>query len=893
MSESTSVLPGRFLWLAIVGASLAWPQVRGVVSDSSGAPIPNARLTLTNPDTRTTRTTESQASGAFFLSNVPPATYTLRAEAPGFAPATTAVFPVPIGQTVEQRLTLAPAGVIEKLEVSDQPEAIDTTASNASVVLGGDRIEEAPARSRNYLNFVLAAPGVAPSAGAPSQRTMTGVRSPLADSGFTFGGLRPRNNSILIDGMDNRDETTGGNRVAVGLEMVQEFQVAGASTGAELGGAAGGLLNMVTRSGVNLFHGDLTFFAQNEITNARKPEAIVDRNPRFRRYQPGFSLLGPLRRDHTFFAFAVEHERESAEEWSDVPAAAELVIRRVLPTSGVRRGLFDTSTRGSELSAKLSHQISNSGTVAARYAFSRGRVRGEVQGPDNFADASAQGNSLTSDHSLVANWLHVASPTAANDLRIQIASRSLSLTPNRAGGPMIEIPGVATFGEYFRMNADRRERHYQAVETWNASLGAHRFSLGADTHLVTFDGQLRNRFAGLFVFPTLDDFVAARPDIYIQAFGDPRTDFRTLPVGLWLQDRWQARPGLHLEAGLRFDRQRMPYGLPSSSNNFAPRLGLAWRPSSQRPLVLRAGAGFFFDRYPLAYLNDALQKNGRQAFEVFATGPDAVRAYSLSPGLLPGLFPRSRYQASTAFPSTYARKLNAGFEHGFGTSTSLSVEASHVSGYHLPRIRRAGEYLLEQSARSDSFFTSVTLNRRLSKELAYLVTYGLGRTRDNASDFDEHPLDPANTRLDWALSRQHQAQRLAASALFELPFLENVTFAPIFTTGSGRPINALATTDLYRTGAYPISARPAGVARNPYQSPRTMSLDLRVMKTFKVMHERALLQIGVESFNLTNHSNTERVSPYFASTVGRLNTYGATLESLPARQVQFLIQFEY
>jgi hypothetical protein len=187
------------------------------------------------------------------------------------------------------------------------------------VALGYERIEEAPARSRNYLNFVLAAPAVAPSAGMSSQRTMTGARAPLGDSGFTFGGMRPRNNAIQIDGLDNRDETTGANRVAVGLEMVQEFRVAGTSVGAELRGAAGGLLNMVTRSGVNIWHGDVTMFAQNEVFNARQPEIASESRPRFRRYQPGVSANGPIRRDSTFISGAAEYENESAEEWSNVP----------------------------------------------------------------------------------------------------------------------------------------------------------------------------------------------------------------------------------------------------------------------------------------------------------------------------------------------------------------------------------------------------------------------------------------------------------------------------------------------------------------------------------------------------------------------------------------------
>ena len=161
------------------------------------------------------------------------------------------------------------------------------------------------------------------------------------------------NNSIQIDGMDNRDETTGGNRVAVGLEMVQEFRVSATSVGAELGGAAGGVLNMVTRSGVNLWHGDVTFFGQNEALNARRGEIDEGPRPQFRRQQPGASALGPLRRDKTFIAGAVEYEREIADEFSNVPAGVP----------GAYRGLYPTSTRGIEASTKLDHQFSATETV--------------------------------------------------------------------------------------------------------------------------------------------------------------------------------------------------------------------------------------------------------------------------------------------------------------------------------------------------------------------------------------------------------------------------------------------------------------------------------------------------------------------------------------------------
>src|ERR1700730_10162896 len=319
--------------LSVVFAALAQTAsstgaIQGTIVDPTGAVIVGARITARHVDLGTIRTAETDASGQFRLAGLHIGNYTMRVEREGFGSVEVSSFLVSVGQTVVQHLTLQLAGVGTKMEVRERSDAVDIAASTSNVALGYDRIEEAPAPNRNYLNFVNLAPGVSASSGSSSQRSVTGVRSPLADSGFSFAGLRGRNNSISVDGVDNRDETTGERRVAVGVEVVQEFLVFGVSVGAEVGGAAGGLVNMVTRSGVNLWHGDFTFFSQNERFNARGPEVESAMKPRFRRYQPGTSLNGPIRKDRIFFSAAIEYERESGQEFSETPEGAEQIINR-------------------------------------------------------------------------------------------------------------------------------------------------------------------------------------------------------------------------------------------------------------------------------------------------------------------------------------------------------------------------------------------------------------------------------------------------------------------------------------------------------------------------------------------------------------------------------------
>src|SRR5262249_9041171 len=146
------------------------------------------------------------------------------------------------------------------------------------------------------------------------------------------------------------------------------------------------------------------------------------------------------------------------------------------------------------------------------------------------------------------------------------------------------------------------------VESLNYSIGRSQFNAGFNLHDIRLDARLANRFGGVYLFPSLADFLAGRPDVFFQAFGNPATSFNAAPIGFWLQDRWQPAAGLTLEAGFRYDREKMPASLPASSDNLALRLGLAWKPGRNAPYVLRAGSGLFYDRYPLAFLNDAIQK---------------------------------------------------------------------------------------------------------------------------------------------------------------------------------------------------------------------------------------------------------------------------------------------
>src|SRR5215510_5197149 len=338
--------------------------ITGHVQDVVGATVPAAQVMLRNLATNQTRRVTSETDGSYRIAALPVGDYEVRVEAQGFKTYVNPIVILILGQTAALDITLRTGAVSGELTVTEKPPALDPSSTASSTSIDPERIAELPVNSRNYLEFTLLAPGVAPSGGQATVGGIGSSGSPLADSGFTFGGLRPRSNAISIDGLDNTDETTGAARVALSPEIVREFQIVNSGSSAEVGGAAGGVINVVTRTGSNDFHGGGLFFIQNEGLNARSPLLNgANAAPRFRRSQFGGSLGGPIKRDRLFFYAALEGEHFSGE---DDPETDPLTVSRVnaalssgiAPRSFVRSldsNLFPTGQDETEVAGKLTY----------------------------------------------------------------------------------------------------------------------------------------------------------------------------------------------------------------------------------------------------------------------------------------------------------------------------------------------------------------------------------------------------------------------------------------------------------------------------------------------------------------------------------------------------------
>ncbi len=932
------------LILAGVAASMAQTvktggTLEGTISDATGGRIPGVIVGLREIERNQTRTVNSDDQGFFRATDLVVGTYEVRIVGAGFAPYLHKGVDIGVGTTAHLDVVLQAAGVTTEVTVSEQPPPIDPSQTSVTFTVDREKIEDLPVRSRNALDFVISMPGVT---AASSQGSGTGTRRALADSGFTFGGLRPRSNNISVDGLDNNDEYTGSGRTELSPEDVYEYQVVNNGLSAEYGGSSGGSINVVTRTGANVLHGDAYIYVQNAALDARVPIETTPGKPDFNRYRIGSSMGGPIVKNRTFFHAAFEQEHNRGQNGSDIdPSVASAVNSFLaagrfpqLQTRQITTGFFPIVRAESEASGKLNHQINSQNSLMLRYAFTNTRKASDAFNTIGLEDASARGSSFTADNALVGSLVTIFGSQGVGDLRFQAATRRAVLRTNDQAGPGIGINGLVDFGRPFAGNSRRRENHYQASYTYVQTIGRHLLKTGGTFNRVKSRATVLDGFGGLYLFNSMADFFAGRPDSFLQTFGNPNTNYTVTSYGAFLQDHVSLLPRVTVDLGVRYDFERLPAVFNQDTNNFSPRVGLAFNLAPRS--VLRAGYGIFYDRQVLANLNRAVLENGANGFEQVANGNLAANLFAgagggslISPaaGIAPTIF-----RPAPRLATPYSQQTSFGAEQVVGPDLTASVTYLFVRGVKLSRTRsvnllppvaltlqnagllgisnptsqqigrevfRPGRsdpafndiFALENSASSTYNGLTFSLTRRTSQQIEFIASYTLSKTFDDASDFDEQPQNPFDLRAERSVSGQHQQQRFALNALWDLPIPGEIRLAPIITVGTGRPVNPLIGLDSNRSDAFPLSSRPLGAGRNSLITDGTANVDLGVIKTVHIGESH--VDLIAQFFNLFNHVSASAINPFFGTGSVPLAGFGQPIQGVSARQIQLAVNLEY
>jgi hypothetical protein len=331
-----------------VGAS---GDIKGTVTDPSGAVVSKATVTATNAGNGLKRTATSDNDGQFLISGLSPAKYDVSAEITGFQTQVQTGVVVTIGQVFLLDFHLKLAQVSTTVEISAEPPIVETTKSHQSELVTTQYILDLPIDRRDYLTFTLLMPGVSDSTRVAGDQDYRVKQTP--QSGLSFYGSNGRGNSVTVDGGEANDDA-GGVRLTVSQEAVQEFQINRSNYSAELGGASGASINIVTKSGTNNIHGSAFGFFRNQNMDASDPFAKTQAlasgqnfNPAnpdslgvpvkdaLSRQQYGGSFGMPIKKNKTFLFMSFEGLRQNSQD--AVPILQDTNIFR--PSGGLPAGV--------------------------------------------------------------------------------------------------------------------------------------------------------------------------------------------------------------------------------------------------------------------------------------------------------------------------------------------------------------------------------------------------------------------------------------------------------------------------------------------------------------------------------------------------------------------------
>jgi hypothetical protein len=284
-------------------------DLRVVVTDSKGNFVTNANVIVRDEAKGLERAGSSDGQGGYSVRQLAPGNYHVTVDAPGFGKTEATAVAINVGSMAELPVSLSVAGSREVVEVSSQAEMVETSRSSTTDTIGQRRIDNLPINGRNYINFTLTDSQVvrdnAPNTGA------------APTSGLNISGQRGRSNLVNVDGADATDNSVNGVRSTVSQEAVQEFQIITNSYAAEYGRASGGVVNIITRSGSNDFHGDVFGYLRNRNFQAVNPFSTTP-DPAYTRVQAGVAFGGPIKKDKTYYYFAYETTRRHETGFSSI-----------------------------------------------------------------------------------------------------------------------------------------------------------------------------------------------------------------------------------------------------------------------------------------------------------------------------------------------------------------------------------------------------------------------------------------------------------------------------------------------------------------------------------------------------------------------------------------------
>lgn len=736
------------LLVSVGVAQVTTGSISGTVTDASGAVVPGAKVTVTNPDTGASRSVETNDDGNYNIPNLAPGRYNIRVEKSGFASAEQKDTNVLVGQTVNFRPTLKAGSATEVVEVTAAAPLVDATRSDIGGVVTPKEVQNLPLLNRTFAGLAVIMPEARPVGNFDPTKTRTGT--------IAFNGGDGRQVDVNVDGGGNKDNVVGSLLQNFSYESIQEFQVLQHRWTAESGRSVGGVVNVITKSGTNAIHGSL--FGQFRDEALRKFDFFENRtrqvNPAFEkadfsRQEFGGSLGGPFVADKWFYFGAYERFRERSSNTVLSTAQPQLAaIPGAAPVTDIPTPYDDHL-----LTVKSDIRPSDRHNIYFRYAWQKNASPNDQIAVPATADLTGGNTNNNQLHSGIFNWSWNLGPNKLNQFVFhgQDFNNAILGVTDR---PNIVFPTVQT-GQNANVPQATLQRNYQFRDDFSWTVSNHAMKFGTNYIHTKMDGffffGVRGHQVTFFDDPlTIRNNAALYPQGFATpgavrriTFSDGRGDHRQNlnQLAFYFQDDWKVTRNFTLNLGVRWDANIG--NLPDQTNNrtmlilqqlndpraqaiagdpdklsrttpswkeFQPRLGFAWDLSGTGSVVVRGGYGIFFDQ---VFQNLTLFSLTQSNPELFQTALDMSNS-AVGVGQL-ATFQYCTTSACTAFnplpapPSSfsfadlafggfgrindpnmsepYVQKSSIGFEAKLWQNGSISSDYVHSLGIHESRVQ--------------------------------------------------------------------------------------------------------------------------------------------------------------------------------------------------------------
>ena len=825
--------------------------VSGVVQDQTGAVLPGAQISLSTDGTGTQpRAIVSDAGGVFRFDQVTPGTVVIRVEFPGFKPATVRVrvgTRPPSAQTIVMEIE----GLTQELSVTTGGHtSADSSANLNAITVDANTLDDLPVMDQDVV-------------GALSRF--------LDSSAIGTGGT-----TLLVDGI----EVSG---LRVSASAIQQIKINQDPYAAEFMRPGRGRIEIVTKPGGRDYSGSINLRFRDSDLNARNAFAVT-KPPEQRRSVEG-TLGGPLpNTKKTNFIVSGSYSAEDNES----------LLYAQTPT-GIVIGNVPTPQRNLLASATWNHMAGDKNIQSVRLSHLHERSTNQGVGGTNLPEVATFHTAREDE--LTFSQQTIISSRLLHEVRVLVGDEREPRTSVTNAGRIVVQDAFSGGGA--QNDTLRTEHHFTLVDATTWSSGRQTLKFGLNIPDWSWRGFVdRSNTLGTFFFSTLQDYAAGRPYSFTQQAGDGHVAFLEKVVGAFVQDDVRLRPNLSLDFGLRYDWQSHFHDL----DNFAPRFSFAYAPGeNSRRMVIRGGAGVFYDRTGEGPIRDLIRYDGHHLSRYVIVDPGYPNP--LQPGQSLTAQPSSLVVLSPDAVIPMTVQYSIGVERQLRPRTTLSINVVGTRGIDMFRSRdinapsppayasrpdaaRSVVRQIESEGKLQTASLQLTVRGPITKFFNGSAEYAFGRAYNNTNGIGWMPPNSYDLSLEYA--RADFNQRHHMEMFGSITPGKKLTFGVSASVSSGRPYSLTTGQDLFNTGT--ANARPAGVGRNSLTGPASASVDFRWSREFEMstVARKRTVTPGIDAFNILNHVN-------FNTPVGNLSSpfFGRSTSAQAARRVQLSLRVRY